>query len=228
MRPHPLIVLAGAAAVTIAACTGPTADPGGTDAPMPDQPRDGVGAMVDWEDTGKVVELQDGWTVHACEGDAPVLCVEREGLPVGVVEAIAYPVSSFDDLDPAADPGTNLRAFAQGFVEAIGADRAAGCGPEYEFQPIPVEAFVLGGTPGIAYGFVGTMPDGRSSELNLQYATIVGDQVLSIVAIAYDGGGCPGRDELSTFDSDTLADFRPHLESLLHESPLPELDSRGE
>jgi hypothetical protein len=98
-----------------------------------------------------------------------------------------------------------------------------GCGPDYGFDPFPVEDFVLGGTPGVSFGFLGTMPSGKPSELNLQYATIVGDRVLSIVAIAYDEGGCPGRDELSGFDSVTLRDFRPRLEEVLHESPLPNL-----
>ncbi len=42
-----------------------------------------------------------------------------------------------------------------------------------------------------------------------------------IVAIAYDEGGCPGRDDLSTWDSATLAEFRPLLEAVLRVTPLP-------
>ncbi|MGH8957074.1 MAG: hypothetical protein ACRDVK_00200 [Acidimicrobiia bacterium] len=136
----------------------------------------------------------------------------------------SYPIGSFDDLDPRGDPRENLELFASGFAEAIGSDRAAGCGPDHGFDPFPVGDFVLGGTPGIGFGFVGTLPDGEPSELNLQYATVVGDQILSVVAIAYDEGGCPGRDDLSGFDSSTLAEFRPRLEAILHESPLPAID----
>lgn len=187
----------------------------------PDQPPDDVGAVVDWEDPSHVVELEGGWVVHACEGDGAFLCVERGRQAVGVVEALWYPITSFEHLDRDGDPKKNLDLFASGFVEAIGSDRAVGCGSDYVFEPFPVEDFVLGGTPGISFGFEGKMPDGSSSELNLQYATVVGDHVLSIVAIAYDEGGCPGRDELSGFDSVTLAEFRPQLEAVLHESPLP-------
>jgi hypothetical protein len=188
-----------------------------------DVPPTGVGAIVDWEDPSKFAELEGGWAVRACEGEAPLLCVERAGQTVGLVEAMSYPIASFEDLDPNGDRDENLDRFAAGFVEAIGSDRVLGCGAEYGFDPFPVEDFVLGGTPGVSFGFVGTLPDGSSSELNLQYATIVGDQIVSIVAIAYDEGGCPGRDELSSFDTATLSEFRPLLEEVLHESPLPEV-----
>ena len=82
-------------------------------------------------------------------------------------------------------------------------------------QPI-----TLGDTPGISFGYIGTMRDGSPSELNLQYAAVVGDQIVSIVAIAYDEG-CPGRDDLSGFRSSELAEFRPYLEEVLTTTPLP-------
>ncbi|HJR87689.1 MAG TPA: hypothetical protein VJ930_08555 [Acidimicrobiia bacterium] len=179
--------------------------------------------MVDWEDPAKVAELDGGWVVRACEGEAPLLCVERSGQTVGVVEAMSFPIASFDDLDPNGDPRENLELFAAGFVAAIGSDRELGCGADYGFDPLPVKDFVLGGTPGVSFGFVGSMPDGEPSELNLQYATIVGEEILSIVATAYDEGGCPGRDDLSSFDTATLSEFRPRLEEVLHESPLPDV-----
>jgi hypothetical protein len=223
--PHPLSFLVIAAALVVLGACGDTdsgsASTGTTFAP--DHPPQGVGAVVNWEDPTKVVDLGDGWAIRACEGEAPLLCVELSGRQIGVVEALSYPVSSFEDLDPDGDPKENLDRFGAGFIKAIGSDRAVGCGPDYGFDPFPVEDFVLGGTPGVSFGFLGTMPSGKPSELNLQYATIVGDRVLSIVAIAYDEGGCPGRDELSGFDSVTLRDFRPRLEEVLHESPLPNL-----
>lgn len=189
----------------------------------PDLPPTGVGAVVDWEDPTKVAELEGGWTVRACEGEGPLLCVERGGETVGVVEAMLFPVASFDDLDPNGEPRENLELFAAGFIEAIGSDRAAGCGADYGFDPFPVEDFVLGGTPGVSFGFVGSMPDGKPSELNLQYATIVGEEILSIVATAYDEGGCPGRDDLGGFDTAALSEFRPRLEEVLLESALPDV-----
>ena len=42
--------------------------------------------------------------------------------------------------------------------------------------------------PAIAFGFSGQNADGSSSELNLQYATVHGDDVVLITAAAYDEG----------------------------------------
>ena len=40
---------------------------------------------------------------------------------------------------------------------------------------------------------------------------------------AYEDGGCPGRDDQSTWDSESLSAFRTRLTRLLAASPLPEL-----
>lgn len=226
------------ALVAMIACGQSAEQPSGTD-PVPtfpptsttspttttsfEPPPTSVPPMVDWHDSEAVASLADGWTVQACEGEALLLCVSRNGSPVGTVEALSYPVESFPDIDPDADTSSQLRTLADGFFEALGSDRADGCGPDYEFEAIPGRDFKLGWTPALAYGFTGTMPDGQPSELNLQYATIVGDQIVSIVATAYDEGGCPGRDDLSGFTSKDLAAFRPHLEKVLESSPLPEI-----
>ncbi len=207
------VVLAGA--VLLAACSATAAEP---TSPLPEP----IGA-VDWDDPSRAARFNGGWEVRACEGDAPLLCVSRDGAVVGVVEALAYPVASFDDLDVEADDAANLAALAAGFVEALGSDRAAGCGADYGFEPIDPEPVRLGEAQGLAYGFTGTRADGQPSELNLQYSAIVGDRIVSIVAAAYDEGGCPGRDDLSSFDSATLAAFRPMLEALLTITPLPAL-----
>jgi hypothetical protein len=193
--------------------------------PEPDQPQNGIGLIVDWSDPSRVLELDEGWTIQACEGDAPLLCVEEEGVHAGLVEGLAYPIESYPDLDPTADTDTNLGAVARGFLESLRSDRSDGCGADYDFQPIEPEPFVLANTPGMVYGFVGTTSSGDPSELILQYATIVGDQIVLIVAAAYDEGGCPGRDELGAFESEALFRFRPYLEMVLHESPLPDLDT---
>ncbi len=208
-----------ALAVVLSAC-GEAVAGGGDPGLGPEQPSE----AIDWNDPGRVVNFDGGWSVGACEGDAPLLCVERNGEFVGLVEAMSYRIDSFDDLDPAADPDVNLAAFAGGFFEALETDRRDGCGADYGFRPFEPEAFQLGTASGISYGFAGTMADGSPSELNLQYATIVGDDVLLITAIAYDEGGCPGPNgDLAGFDSETLEAFQPFLETVLAQSPLPQL-----
>lgn len=190
----------------------------------PDHPSGGEELVVDWTDSTRSVTFDDGWAIAACQGDAPLLCADKGGAPVGTVEAAVYPIASFEELDPEADADENLAAFADGFVAALGHDRATGCGPEYVFEPLEIRDFVVAGAPGAAFGFEGIMPDGSPSELNLQYATIIGDRVVSVTAIAYDEGGCPGRDDLSGFRTADLVEFRPHLEDILHQSPLPPLE----
>jgi len=162
-----------------------------TETPATSQPPEDAGpAIVDWGDPSIVADLGNGWTVRACEGDGPFLCVEESGMLVGTIEGIAFPVSSFDSLDPAADDRSNLATSAAGFHASLETDRSTGCGAGYGFERLGTDDFVLSATPGVFYGYVGTMPDGSSSELNLQYATIVGDQIVSLTAIAYDEGGC--------------------------------------
>lgn len=209
---RPLLLASLLAMLVIAGCG---------DAPATPEPvTDPSVPQIDWSDPGVIAELPGGWTVHACEGDAPLLCVESDGEYVGSVELMSYPVSSFVDLDPSDPTRDNLLILANGFIEALATDRAAGCGADYVFTEIEPTAFGLG-DGGMAYGFEGAMADGRPSELNLQYSTIVDEMIVSVVAAAYDDGGCPGRDDSSGFDSATLAEFRPLLERLLAGNPLP-------
>ena len=222
-------VAAALLAVTLAACTPAAEPPGTTHAPEPTAPSTTVPdpdpdvdtPILYWNDSSRTTNLGRGFTASACPGDAPLLCVFKDGEQVGYLEALAFPIASFPSLDPDADTDTNLALFADGFFDDMAADRATGCGDEYMFERIDPERIVLGKTPGIVFGFAGTMPNGDPSEYNLQYATIVGDTILTIVAAAYDEGGCPGRDELSAFRSADLIELRPHLEPALHESPLP-------
>lgn len=176
---------------------------------------------IDWDDRATAVELPDGWTVSHCEGSAPLLCVARNGEVVGVVERFIADPHTYSGYDPKADDDANLRAIAADFVDAFAADRAAGCGDGYDLEALEPETFPWGGGSGLAYGFAGTTADGSPSEYNLQYSTISHGRLIFLVAAAYDEGGCPGKDDLISFDTATLEAFEPHLEALLANSPLP-------
>jgi hypothetical protein len=176
--------------------------------------------VIDWDDPSRIVTLADGWTVARCEGQAPLLCVARDGEVVGVVEWFVADPYTYTMFDPELDDQTNLRAIAASFVAAFEQDRTSGCGADYVLEPFEPAAFDLGGAPGLAYGFRGTTGDGMPSELILQYATLAHERLVLLVAAAYDEGGCPGKDDLTSFDSASLDEFRPHLEALLAESPL--------
>lgn len=190
-----------------------------TSSSLPSQPE---AQAVDWSDPSIVAEYPGGWAVHACEGGAPLLCVERDGELVGTVEALSFPTESIDVIDPSAPTGDNLQALAASFVEAMTEDRAVGCGEGYLVEAIEPRPSPMGGN-GLVYGFVGTTAEGAPSERNIQHATIVDGTVILIVAAAYDEGGCPGRDDTSGFDSATLGEFEPYLEMIIADSPLPDL-----
>lgn len=199
-----------------------TSVPSTTPPPTSTTPTTAVPVTIDWTDPDTVTELGEGWSVTACEGGATLLCVSRDGSEAGVVEALAYPLGSFEGYDPAATPADTLAFIANDFLASMEGDRKAGCGEDYHFEASPPRDFILAGLPGISYGFAGALGDGSPSELNLQYATLVDENLVLVVAAAYDEGGCPGKDGLLSFDSTGLADFRPHLEQLLEASPLPE------
>lgn len=189
---------------------------------VPDPSDDGPGPAIEWGNPdARVVFDEVGWVIAACDGDGPLLCVERDGRHVGAVEAAAYPLDTMNRLDPSAPREVILDDFAGHFFDDMSADRRVGCGTGYVFERIEPRPFPLGDTTGIAFGFVGTMADGRASELNLQYATVVEDRIVLLTAAAYDDDGCPGRDDLGGFRSRELADFRPYLEDVLDGSPLP-------
>jgi hypothetical protein len=179
-----------------------------------------VSAPIDWADPSVIVTLGDGWTVQACEGEAPLLCVSRNGSHIGLVEANEYPLDSFEGTNP-KDPGGSLILIAEDFIDSMAADRAAGCGVGYRLDPHMTSPVTVGGQPGIRFGYTGVMADGSPSERIAQFGTIVGDEVLLLTAAAYDDGGCPGRDELATFSSADLAAFEPFLEAVVLSSPLP-------
>jgi hypothetical protein len=176
---------------------------------------------IDWDDRAMTVELGVGWTVSHCEGSAPLLCVARDGEVVGVIERFIADPHTYTVYDSEVDDALNLRAIASDFVDAFVADREAGCGQGYVVEPLEPEPFGWGGHSGLPYGFRGTAADGTPSEYQLQYSTISHGRLIFLVAAAYDEGGCPGKDDLTSFDTAGLEAFQPHLEALLANSPLP-------
>lgn len=184
-----------------------------------------AGEVIDWEDRTVVATLPEGWSVTGCEGSAPLMCVSRDDEVVGLLEAFLASPSTFEIWDPTADDETTLRAIAANYVSTFVEDRAVGCGAGYVVEPLEPRPIVLGGTPGLTYGFRGTAEDGTPSELHIQYAAISADRLIVVTAAAYDEGGCPGKDDLISFDTATLEGFAPHLDRLMEASPLPWSDT---
>ncbi len=194
----------------------PTAEPTAT--PREREPA----TTVDWSDPSVVVNLGGGWRIAACEGDGLFLCVSRNGEHRAGLEASFFAISTLPLWDPGASDRQNLRAIARDFHESFAADRAAGCGADYQFEPVEFSPAEVGGRRGGTFGFVGTLADGSPSEMDVHWATVVDDHVMMVVAAAFDPGGCLAPDEGGSFETSELEDLRPELARVLADSPLPD------
>jgi hypothetical protein len=219
-----LVVACGADTVDETTTTQPTTtttQPTTTTEPTTTTTVPSAGGVFDWDDRSASLDFGDGWTVGHCEGEAPLVCVSRDGDLVGVLELFIADPLTYTAFDPAADDERNLRAIGADFVDAFQTDRASGCGADYVVEALEPRAIEMGGNPALAYGFRGALGDGSASEHNLQYATLSHGRLIFLVGAAYDEGGCPGKDDMVSFDSTTLAAFQPHLEAMLEASALP-------
>ncbi len=204
------IIAVSVATLLLAACGGNeregTAPSAGSSTTSP-APR----AVVDWLDDAQAARFPGGWSVRSMDGDAPMLAVERHGQIVGAVEANAYPVSSLD-------AGPDLYAIARDLYETSRRDRRQGC--DYDITTAPVRDAIVGGQPGVSYGFRG--PAGSSpTERVISYAAVSGEHVIIIVASAHNPDGCIGTDEDVVFDTATLDEFEPLLDRIVADTALP-------
>jgi hypothetical protein len=145
-------------------------------------------AVLDWASrTGEVAAL--GWTAEFCEGDAPLLCVARDGAYVGSVELLRWPLHEV----PAAAAvlargGSVYQALAFAAADLLGvleADRRIGYGPGYTtVGDVPAVLAVSGGS-GLRSGYSGIF-EGRVRERTIQYRVILGDTVFLLSATAVE------------------------------------------
>lgn len=174
-----------------------------------------------WLDPTAVVTFPGGWRVAACNEFAPTICVDRNGRRVGFIEAAASPVDVSSDPDLAArNPRRFLRELAEEAIAANLADRADGCGPEYEAASFgPLGRRVMS-QKGISFGYTGNFAAQPMSELIIIDLAVIDDHVVSVNASAHDPEGCIGGDE-ELFTVEDLKAFRPHLRRLVTHMPAP-------
>ena len=181
----------------------------GEDQKVSCEAKQSIGA-VDWSDPTRVVDLGDGWSVAACEGDAPFLCVFHDNTWWGGVEFLSWPVSDPSWFDPTADDLTNLRAFAAEALRSICNDRREPGGCSYEL--IGPRKFDFGGLSGVRYAITRPDGDGPPSWHSLRYIAIRGDDLVMIAANSYPEEG---------WTVETLIQAQPIIEVILKASPLP-------
>ena len=206
-----LFVAAAVAAGGIALAGSDTDGDRPSNPPVAAAPR---GPVVDWA-RPTLVDLGGGWAITDTEGDAPMLTVLRDGVPVGIVELLDYEVPA-----GGADGRAALDEQAARYFEAIGADRAAAPIKGYRFLPDEVVYLGAADGPVVRYGFRGLLPDGTPSERSIQWVGIRDGRLVLVAASAYDEGGLFAREgsEFTSADLDAVAD---RLDRLVRASGLP-------
>lgn len=229
--PRPVVVLL-LAALLVGACTATTApedptptvspsDSPSSSQPPSEEPSDAPSFVVDWSPDAAPVDLGDGWTVRDCEGDAPLLCVDRDGELVGTLALSSFePTEDLAAADTPEELTDALRAFAESLEDGVVQDRAAGCGADYVVEHEPVAVVTMSGQPGVRYGFRG-IEDGAVTEFVLSYATVVDGQLWIVVAEAATDDGCMAS-EFDLFTPDDLATFLPRLDAVVAGTVLPD------
>ncbi|MDX1659235.1 MAG: hypothetical protein R3343_10485 [Nitriliruptorales bacterium] len=224
----PLLV----AAVLLTGCSseaGPLAPTPSPSAPSPDQPaptptpaptEDAAPIVASWQLGAPGVELPNGEVIVHCEGHAPMLCIRRDGVDIGLLQLFDYPLTPEERADSETRLEASLREWAERQYEWVGSDRAEGCGADYVVSREPVVLTRLGARPAVRLGFTGT-EDGAVTEHVRSWATIVDGTrwVVSVEAASPDG--CMASDELLVFDPAVLAELLPVLDRVVAGTPLP-------
>jgi hypothetical protein len=169
----------------------------------------------DWSDPAPVDV--DGWHLESCEGDAPLVCVERDGQIVGLVERLEFPLDSFDDLAAplaAGDEEAAYDALAAAFVRDLTADRETGCEDGYTVEPLPVIHVTTPDGTAARYGFAATTASGDPAERVVQYAAVRGDTLVLLAANASSADGCLPP-EGPEFTPHLLEAFEPVFDGLV-------------
>ena len=167
-------------------------------------PGSAVTATVDW--AARTVDLKgaSGYEIRFCDGDAPILCVARDGELIGGIELVTFPGGA-EALDDGAD------AWAADHYRTLTADRREGCDPAYELDPDEIEAVTFAGQQGYRYGFTGSI-DGRPVERVIGIGAARGDDLHLLVLNALADDGCLARE--GELDLTAAADLDRVLDAL--------------
>lgn len=221
------------AAALLAGCSGAAAD-----APLPapssppetpvhapseggTEPDEAAPIEASWEVGAPAVELPDGLVVIHCEGDAPLLCIRRDGQELGLLALTDHPLTpEFEARVAASDLETALREWAADHLAWVASDRASGCGDGYEFAAEPTVPARLGTFPGIQVGFTGSEGGVVTEHVRL-WATAADGRMWIATAEAASPDGCMASDELLVFDPEVLPELLPTLGRVAAGTPLP-------
>ena len=178
----------------------------------------GPSFAIDWR-ARTVTPATDGeWTIRFCEGEAPLLCLDRDGTNAGAVEVLTFPLDSFG--------GKTLEQIADDAVRTFQADRKEGCGTDYLVEADERRRqTVAGEADGLRSGWTARR-QGKAVERNLTYTAVKGDTVVLIGAGALEpDANCLER--LNEFRLEDLEAAEPTLDRLLSTNFDPRTTASG-
>lgn len=174
---------------------GPVAGAAGND----DRPK----VTVDWSARTIEGDLGDRWDVAFCEGEAPFICVKRDGAQVGAIELLDY--------DPA---GPSLEKWAKDHLAWLNKDRSEGCPAGYEIVGDKITHLKIAGRPAVRLSFTGTDSSGADVERGVLHSVVIDGRQYLISALGYDEDSCLGR-TFSDFTVEELRAFEPTLSQVV-------------
>jgi hypothetical protein len=175
---------------------------------------------VDWSSLSEFDPVDLGrWRLLDCDGDAPLLCIRRDGAPAGHIELLQFDRSTF---------GSNARsldALADDHERSFRRDRSSGCPESFEFAVRPRASLTVAGEEGVRT--IWTVADAYGNEVErvVTYFGLRPDRVVVFGANGITGDACIGREGSGEFTPAVLADVVPVLDRVVAGSLVPPLDT---
>ena len=163
-----------------------------------------VSATVDWRARTVDVAGLEGFGIGFCEGEAPFLCVSRDGAVIGAIELVSFPGGG-----AALDGGVD--AWVADHVGSLAEDRRAGCDPGYQLTADDTGSVPFAGLPGYRYGFTGEI-GGRPVERVVGAGVVADGHLHLLVLNALADDGCLARE--GELPLDAVDDLAPVVEAL--------------
>lgn len=194
---------------------------GSTSSPSPDPtdpPAEPI--TVDWVHLDDFRPIDDGrWTLRDCEGDAPLLCVERDATLVGHIELLQF------DRDTFGSNARSLDALSDDHETSSERDRSSSCPDSFDFEVQPRAEVPVAGEDGVRSTWTVSDAYGNEVERVVTYFGLRDDRVIVFGADGLAGDACIAREGDDGFTPALLAAAVPLLDRVVVGSLLPPLTS---
>ncbi|HKN49018.1 MAG TPA: hypothetical protein VJ010_02200 [Actinomycetota bacterium] len=165
--------------------------------------------VINWAALPRSPLVLDGpWTSVACESNATLLCVRRNGAPAGAVELLVHP----DAHPPGTQPIPYLTQIVADFEKGVAANRQATCANSNAFSAQPVQEVAINGGVGLKSDWSITNSSGLVVERQITYFALGKTTIASLGATALVPGAACVASRGSEFTPPLMAEGVPILD----------------